>query len=307
MPARDEWDPRRLPNQSGKVFLVTGGSRGIGYFAAEQLAGAGARVVIAARDEARARRAISAIERRIDGAEIGFLPLDLASPASVRAAGESVAEWERLDGVAANGAITWGPRRRQLTPEGLELTLATNHVGHFLLAATAWPALARTAGSRWVGMTSMATMFAPADASALNSDHDYSGGRAYALSKHAVQGFAWELNRRLRESGSSSIALAAHPGYSADGLTAARAGVTPRPPAFERWLAFGAQGKNHGATPLVRALTDPGARGGELYAPAWWVKGPPVPLTPRAASARPEFGRELWRLSERWAATEFRP
>ncbi|AYG04701.1 SDR family NAD(P)-dependent oxidoreductase [Gryllotalpicola protaetiae] len=308
MPARDGWDPRRLPDQSGKVFLVTGGSRGIGYFAAEQLAGAGARVVIAARDEARARRAIAAIEARVGGAEVGFLPLDLASPPSARAAGEAVAHWDRLDGIAANGAITWGPRRRQTTPEGFEVTFATNHLGHFLLAATAWPALARTEGSRWVGMTSMATMFARADAAALNTEHGYSGARAYALSKHAAQGFAWELERRLRASGSSSIALAAHPGYSADGLTAARAGVTPpRPPVFESWLAFGAQGKNWGATPLVRALTDPAAQGGGLYAPEFWMKGAPVPFPARSASSRPEFGRELWRLSELWTGVEFRP
>lgn len=308
MPTRDGWDPRRLPDQSGKVFLVTGGNRGIGYFAAEQLAGAGARVVIAARNEERARRAIGAIERRIDGAEVGFLPLDLAAPASVRAAGEAIAQWERLDGIAANGGMTWGPRKRQTTPEGVELTLATNHLGHFLLAATAWPALARTEGSRWVGMTSQASMFARADASALNTERGYSGTRAYALSKHAAVGFACELERRLRASGSSSIALAAHPGYAVDGLTAARAGVTPpRPPAFESWLAFGAQGKNRGATPLVRALTDPAAQGGVIYAPEFGSKGAPVPRAARGASSRPEFGRELWRLSELWTGVEFRP
>jgi NAD(P)-dependent dehydrogenase (short-subunit alcohol dehydrogenase family) len=305
--APDGWDARRLPAQSGKVFLVTGGSRGIGYFAAEQLAAADAHVVIAARDEDRARRALGAISRRIDGASLDFLPLDLAAPASVRAAGERIARWERLDGVAANGAITWGPRTRQTTGEGFELTFATNHLGHFLLAATAWPALARTPGSRWVGMTSMATMFAAADAGDLNTERRYSGARAYALSKHAAQGFAWELDRRLRASGSSSLALAAHPGYSADGLTAARAGVTPpHPPAFERWLGVMAQGKNHGATPLVRALTDPAARGGELYAPAGWMKGAPVPLRARGGSAAPEFGRELWRLSELWTGVQFR-
>ncbi|HEY0249182.1 MAG TPA: SDR family NAD(P)-dependent oxidoreductase [Gryllotalpicola sp.] len=307
MPARDGWDPRRLPDQSGKVVLVTGGNRGIGYFAAEQLAAAGARVVIASRSEEKARRAIAAVRARIDGAELDFLSLDLASQASVRAAGARIADWEQLDGVAANGSVTWGPPRREVTAEGFELTFATNHLGHFLLAATAWPALARTPGSRWVAMTSMSTLFAPARTDDLNGERRYAGFRAYAVSKHAMQGFAWELDRRLRAAGSSSIGLAAHPGYAADGLTAARAGIVPpHPPAYERALAFAAQGKNHAAAPLVRALTDPAALGGELYGPAALLKGAPVPSWPRAGSALPAYGRELWRLSEEWTGVEFR-
>jgi NAD(P)-dependent dehydrogenase (short-subunit alcohol dehydrogenase family) len=307
MPGRDGWDVRRLPNQTGKVFLVTGGNRGIGYFAAEQLAAAGARVVLAARDAERAERALAAIRARIDGADVDFLALDLAAPASVRAAGEQVARWERLDGVAANGAITMGSARRRTTPEGLELTFATNHLGHFLLAATLWPALARTPGARWVGLTSLSTVLVKPEIDDLDSERRYDGFRAYALSKHAVQGFAAELDRRLRLAGSSAIALAAHPGWAVDGLTAARAGVTPRPAAWERGLAVVAQGKNRGATPLVRALTDPAAQGGELFAPAAGVRGAPVPRRLTAPSSRPEFGRELWRLSERWTGVEFRP
>jgi len=307
MPARDGWDPRRLPDQSGKVFLITGGNRGIGYFAAEQLAGAGARVVIAARDRARSRRAIAAIEARVEGAELDFLQLDLADPASVRAAGREVARWERLDGVAANGAITMGSPKRQVTPEGIELTFATNHLGHFLLASFIWLALANTPGSRWVSMSSLSTALVPAEVDDLNSERRYDGFRAYALSKHAALGFAAELDRRLRVAGASWIALAAHPGWAVDGLTAARAGVTPRPAAWERGLAAVAQGKNHGAMPLVRALTDPAAQGGELFAPAAGLRGAPVPRRLRAPSARPEFGRELWRLSELWCGVAFRP
>ncbi|MFC4244850.1 SDR family NAD(P)-dependent oxidoreductase [Gryllotalpicola reticulitermitis] len=308
MPAHDGWDPRRLPEQSGKVFLVTGGSRGIGYFAAEQLAGAGARVVIAARDAQRARRAVDAITHRIDGAEVEVLELDLASLSSVRAAGERIAEWPRLDGVAANGAVTWGPASRATTVDGFEVTFGTNHLGHFALAATAWPALARTSGSRWAAVTSSATTLVPASTDDLNSERRYARFRAYALSKHAVQAFAWELDRRLHAAGSSSIALAAHPGYAADGLTAARAGVTPpHPPTYERLLAGVAQGKNHGAMPLVRALTDPAASGSELFGPEHGMRGPAVLKRPRGVSASPAFGQELWQLSETWTGLTFEP
>lgn len=299
------WNPAHLPDQSGRTFVVTGGNAGLGYFTAEQLASTGARVVLASRNGRKAQAAIASIRTRTPHADLDTLQLDLASLESVHAAGAELASWDRLDGVILNAGLTSPTTRRETTPDGLELTLATNHLGHFALTAAALPVLERTPGSRIVGLGSIATRIVRLDEYDLQSEISYSPFTAYAQSKHAVHGFVYELDRRLRARDATVSALLAHPGFSLDGLSSPRPGIIGDSLA-ERALAFGAQGKNRGATPIVRALLDPAARGGEFYGPAQLVRGEPVLCVPVASSASPEFGRRLWALSEHWTGTPFR-
>jgi NAD(P)-dependent dehydrogenase (short-subunit alcohol dehydrogenase family) len=112
------WDPRNLPSQHGKTFVVTGGNAGIGYFIAEQLAGAGGRVVIAARDARKAEAAIASIRSRVPGAEVSTVHLDLASLDSVRAAAAELSTLASLDALIENAGAIMPSRRRELTAEG---------------------------------------------------------------------------------------------------------------------------------------------------------------------------------------------
>jgi NAD(P)-dependent dehydrogenase (short-subunit alcohol dehydrogenase family) len=300
------WDPRRLPDQHGRTVVVTGATAGIGYFIAEQLAGAGARVVLAARSPERAERAMASIRAQAPAADLAFVRLDLASLDSVRTAAAELRALGSIDVLVQNAGLTAGSRRRRTTEDGLELTVGTNALGHFALVARAWPALAPA--GRVVALGSMATRMVAADLGDLQLERArYAPFRAYAVSKHAVHGLGFELDRRLRAAGSARASLVAHPGFAVDALSERRPGIRDRSGAAafgERLLAPVAQGKDRGAWPAVRAAIDPLAESGQFWGPRYVLKGGPVVASPVAQSAAPAFGIELWRQAE--AATGMR-
>lgn len=300
------WDPRHLPSAAGRTFVVTGGNAGIGYFTAEQLASAGARVILASRSAERAERAIASIAERLPEASLQSVSLDLSSLASVAGAAERLRELGPIDGLINNAGLVSPPARRATTADGHELIVGTNFFGHFALTAQLWSALTPTA--RIVGLGSMATRLVRLDPSDLLSERRYRPFRSYAFSKHAVHGFAFELDRRIRAAGELRLSLLAHPGFSVEGLSERRPGIndTSRGALLrDRILGLGAQGKHRGAWPTVRAALDPDAVSGQFYGPSRNMSGPPVAITPVASSASPEFGAQLWALAEERTGVTF--
>ena len=293
------WDPRHLPSVAGRTFVVTGGNAGIGYFTAEQLASAGARVVLASRSAEKARRAVASISAQVPGAALEIVPLDLSSLSSVADAAARLRALGPLDGLINNAGLVSPPARRATTEDGHELIVGTNFFGHFALTAQLWPAMSPTA--RVVGLGSMATRLVRLDPSDLLSDRRYRPFRAYAFSKHAVHGFAFELDRRIRAAGEHRLSLLAHPGFSVDGLAQRRPGVNDISRGErirDAVLALAAQGKHQGAWPTVRAALDPDTVSGQFYGPSRNMSGPPVVMAPVVSSATPEFGAHLWALAE---------
>jgi NAD(P)-dependent dehydrogenase (short-subunit alcohol dehydrogenase family) len=301
------WGPRSLPSQEGKTFVVTGGNRGIGYFVSEQLATTGARVILASRNRERTDAAIAAILQIVPAAILAVVPVDLGSLDSVSAAARRLQLLGPIDGLALNAGLTVGGRKRELTEDGLEIGVGTNYVAHFVLVAQTFSALAP--GARIVPMGSMVTRTQKADESDLMQERGrYSWATAYANSKHAMQTFGFELDRRLRASGSSIESIVAHPGFSLDVQAPRRPGVDDETLGERVWqnlLRPMTQGKDRGAWPMVRALTDPNAHGGEYYGPRGAVKGRPVIANPVAQDRDHEFGRALWEKSESWAGLRF--
>jgi NAD(P)-dependent dehydrogenase (short-subunit alcohol dehydrogenase family) len=299
------WDPTALPSQAGRTIVVTGAGRGVGYFTAEQLAVAGARVIITTRGDA--TRALESLRRAAPGADVSAVTLDVASLDSIRTAAPELAALGPIDVLINNAGKTSGSKRREVTVDGLEIMVGTNALGPFALTAQLWPALADDA--RIISLGSMATRLAKADLTDLQGERSYSTSRAYALSKHLMHAFAFELDRRLRASGSHRMSLLAHPGFALDGSASRRPGVTdlasPAQRFGERLLRPMAHGKDRGAWPVVRAATDPDATGGEFYGPRRNVTGPPVLTTPVAQSADAAFGAEFWRLAEEATGVTF--
>jgi NAD(P)-dependent dehydrogenase (short-subunit alcohol dehydrogenase family) len=306
MASADSWDPSHLPSQSGRTIVVTGGNAGIGYFVSEQLAAAGARVVLASRSQQKADAAIASIRERVPVADLDFVQLDLSSLGAVREAAAKIRKLGTVDVLINNAGATTGSSKRVLTEDGLEFVVGSNAFGPYALTALVFPALGT--GARVVSLGSMATRLVKLVPSNLQSTKGrYNFVRAYAYSKHAMHAFAFELQRKLTASGSGIESLLAHPGSAVDLLSSRRPGINDGVNPLDVLSAIISQGKDRGAWPIVRAAVDPAAKGGEFYGPHRSVAGRPVLLEPVASSASEEFGAEFWRQAEAVTGVRFEP
>ncbi len=292
--------------------MITGANAGLGYFTAEQLADAGAHVVLACRNPARAKTAAGVIRGRVPGASVSTVPLDVADLASVRRAAETLLELPAIHGLILNAGIVHPPRTREASVDGNELVLATNFLGHFALTALLLPALRRTPGSRVVSLGSMISRLLDSPLLDLQLESGYNRWKAYAQSKIAMQVFGFELDRRPRAAGAVGTdgvhSLVAHPGYSISGLTPGIRGVNQPSRATrlaDNLQGFGAQGKDAGAWPTVRAAVDPDARGGDYYGPRYLTRGLPTLQEPTRTSLGPAVAESLWSRSEQLLGSPF--
>jgi len=295
------WSTADIPDLSGRTAVVTGANGGLGLETARALAGAGAHVVMAARDQAKAAAAQADIRDGVPGAKLEIVPLDLASLASVAEAAEDIlSRHDRIDILVNNAGVMACPERR--TEDGFEMQLGVNHLGHFALTARLLPALLAAATARVVSVTSTAHHMGFAlDPANPHLKGKYGPWKAYGQSKLANFHFGIGLNRRFVAAGVAAESLIAHPGLSNTELQAvsvreSQGGASQK---FFHVLA-GRTGMTpaQGALPQIRAATDPAARGGEFYVPLFVNNGPPV--------RKPIFRRvgltsaieKLWQVSE---------
>jgi len=295
-----QWSERDIPDQTGRVVLITGANSGIGWDAARALAEHGARVVLACRTRAKAEEARDRILERAPGATIDLVDLDLSSLASVREAAAKVnRDYERLDVVVNNAGIMAVPNQR--TADGFEMQFGTNHLGHFAFTGLVLPRLRSVDGSRIVNVSSGAHKFGKIDFDDLNWEQQYSPWRAYGQSKLANLLFTYELQRRLVAAGVPTITVACHPGGSRTNLGTTPAGLKGRlmemvRPAINLFM----QPADMGALPTERAAVDPGVRGGEYYGPDGLAeqRGHPVLVDSNDRSKDLAVAARLWSVSE---------
>ncbi|MDF3300177.1 SDR family NAD(P)-dependent oxidoreductase [Streptomyces tropicalis] len=294
------WDVHRLPCAEGRIFLVTGGNAGIGYFAAEQLAGTGAVVILGSRDRAKADAAMVSIRSRVPGAHVRHLQLDLADLSSLRTAVDRL-ELDHLDAVVYNAGVALDDPPRRETEDGHELMFGTNHLGHFALTQWLAPLLSAAPAARIVTVGSFAARSERLDLGDLQSTQDYRPKRSYGRSKLAQMCFGFELDRRLRTAGSTVLSVVAHPGGALDSLTPSRppvGGTTLGERLRAVPLAVVVQGKDAGAWPVVRAVLDSAVQGGQLWGPrVFGLRGIPrrEPVPSHMADAA--VAARLWAVS----------
>ncbi len=295
------WTQAAMPDQSGRVAVVTGASSGIGAAAAEMLAAKGAETVLAVRDQARGEAVRTRILARNPGARVRVSLLDLADLGSVRAFASRIdGEVARVDVLLNNAGLGMQPRRG-VTADGFERQFGTNHLGHFALTGLLLPALLRAQVARVVGIASLAHRRARIDFSDLMGERRYRGGAAYGQSKLANLMFAFELDRRARAAGAGLASVAAHPGLSRTGFMAATQLPAPAQAAVSLLLRVVGQDEVRGALPGVYAATMPGVEGGSYWGPdgVGEAKGAPKQaVVARQAMLRGDWAR-LWTVSER--------
>jgi NAD(P)-dependent dehydrogenase (short-subunit alcohol dehydrogenase family) len=292
------WDVRDIPDQTGRVAIVTGANSGIGFETAAALAEHGAVVVLACRNRSRGQQAAQQIAARTSEGAVETVTLDLADLESVRRAADELSqEHVRIDLLINNAGVAWPPHTVAST--GAELQFAVNHLGHYALTCLLLPRLLATPDSRVVTVTSSAHRVGSIDLDDLACARHYRPFRAYARSKLANLMFTFELQRRLERNGSATAALGAHPGGS-------RTELIRNPlllPAGRLRALFQFQPASMGALPTLRAGTDPAAKGGEVYGPQGLLelRGHPkrVGASRRAHDVRMQ--QELWSASGRLA------
>lgn len=294
------WSLTDIPDQRGRIALITGANSGLGLETARVLVARGATVLLACRSEERAETARQDLAAQARG-DLEILPLDLADLRSVASAAATVARrCDHLDLLINNAGVMALPR--QLTADGYERQFGTNHLGHFALTRALLPLLHATLGSRVVTVTSGAHHFGRIAFDDLQGDIHYNRWRAYAQSKLANTMFALELQDRLRRQGSSTLSLAAHPGVARTGLQARSVAASGR--ASEGFayqlMAPLFQDAAQGAWSQIYAATAPGLEGGELLAPRalMEMRGAPGRGRIPAAALQRDARQRLWEISE---------
>lgn len=301
------WSEADIPDQAGRIAVVTGASSGIGLEAARALAQAGAELVLAVRDPGRGMAAAAAIRQSAPAARLRVMQLDLASLASVRAfAAAAEQELPRIDLLLNNAGLGLLPHR-QVTADGFEMQIGTNHLGHFALTALLVPVLLRAPAARVVTIASIAHRRGRIDFDDLQLTRRYSGRASYNRSKLANLIFALELARRAQAVQSPIASLAAHPGLSLTGFIPASGmpGIFVRAGLLVSRLV--GQSARAGALPGLYAGTMPDAKNGEYWGPdgIGEVRGHPrrAGLWPQAR--RQEDWARLWQMSEALTGVTF--
>lgn len=301
------WSTADIPNLNGKVAVVTGANSGLGLESVKALAGAGAHVVMAARNQDKAAAARDRIVAAHPNASLEIVELDLGSFESTKmAAARIAANHPRVDILINNAGLMAMPERR--TADGYEMQFGVNHLGHWLFTAGLLEPMLAADAARVVTVTSTAHLTGkPVDPENVNMEGDYSAWGAYGRAKLANFHFALGLQREFDKHGVRAQSLVAHPGLSHTNLQVhtVEEGGGGRSGPFWAWMAKNTgMSADKGALSQLRAATDPDADGGEFYGPRWGNNGAPVrkPILRRDID---EGIEKLWLVSERETGVMF--
>lgn len=297
-----QWNQNDIPDQKGRVVIVTGGNSGIGYETGLVLAGKNAHVMLAVRDLDKGNEAARTIRQRYPQAQVTVRIVDLADLKSIRTFAETfLAHDKKLDILINNAGMMALPKRK--TMDGFEMQFGINHLGHFALTGLLLPALKATPRARVVTVSSGVHVSGDIHFDDLQWDGRYDRWGAYAQSKLANLLFAYELQRRLVASGINAISVGCHPGYAATNLQFAgpkmdgsMAGV---------WMmklgnALFAQGQATGALPTLYAAVAPDVNGCDYIGPLGLrgARGYPGKVKSNNKSYDAALAKQLWKVSE---------
>lgn len=293
------WTTENIPDQTGKVVIVTGSSSGIGKETARVLANKNATVIIAVRNMSKGQAVADEIVKANANADVSVRELDLSSLKSIRTFAEKFnSDYKQLDLLINNAGVMIPPYSK--TEDGFELQFGTNHLGHFALTGLLLDLMKQIPNSRIVNVASVGHRYGNLDFDDLNWEtRKYNPMRSYGDSKIANLYFTYELQRRLAQNDSSPIVTAAHPGWTGTDLQ--------RHSGPMQFLnRFFAMPTEQGALPTLRAAIDDQAQGGDYFGPSGFMEwnGYPVKVSSNKRSHDKTIASKLWDVSE--ALTDIR-
>lgn len=280
-----------------EIAIVTGANSGVGFETAIGLAKAGMRVVMACRNRTKADEARKNIIHVLPDAKLELMELDLSRLASVRAfATEFKEKHEHLNVLVNNGGVLDYSGRKN--DAGIELQLATNHLGHFLLTSLLIELMPDDSSSRIVSLSSIAHKQGKIVFDDINCENQTDTSFAYAQSKLACLMFSSELQRRLERAGRKALSVCAHPGGTDSGLF----DDAPRLQYFLFKLVSPliTHSNEDAAKPSLHAALSPDVRGGDYFGPQGFkdLKGPVGKAQRTSYSEDVEVAARLWAISE---------
>jgi NAD(P)-dependent dehydrogenase (short-subunit alcohol dehydrogenase family) len=273
------WSTTDIPDLQGRVAVVTGANGGLGLASARALAGKGAHVVMAVRNQAKATAARDEILAADPAASLELVELDLGSLASVeRAAKQIAASQDRIHILMCNAGVMALPQGT--TADGFDTQFGINVLGHWALVGHLLPVVVATPAARIVTLSSTAQHLGRAvDPADPHMRKNYDPWRMYGQTKLAMRHFAVGLQQQFDSAGVDAKALSAHPGLTnsdlqtttqSHGAGGLLGGISAK------WAEMTGMSPERGALSQLRAATDPGAPGGGFYGPLFVNNGPPV-------------------------------
>jgi NAD(P)-dependent dehydrogenase (short-subunit alcohol dehydrogenase family) len=288
----NDWSEKNIPNQKGKVIIITGASSGIGKAGAEILAGKEAQVILAVRNIQKGQKVVDEIKSRNPKALLEVRKLDLSSLDSVKNFADGFKKnYQQLDILINNAGIMACPF--DTTKDGFEIQMGTNHLGHFALTGHLLALLKKTKNSRIVATSSVAHRFGDIDFEDINWEkRKYKTNKAYGDSKIANLYFMYEFARRYKHDVDAPIIAAGHPGWTRTELQ--------RHTGLVRSLnAVFSQEPKHGILPSLRAGVDSEVKSGDYFGPSRFfeMQGAPIKVKTKKLAQDETAAKKLWDLS----------
>ncbi|MFK7774247.1 MAG: oxidoreductase [Saprospiraceae bacterium] len=298
--SNSKWNANNIPNQNGKVVIITGATSGLGKEATKVLSGKNATVVMAVRNIEKGKSVAQEISQTFPHAIIDVRKLELHSLKSIQSFAEGVkSSYDRLDILINNAGVMACPFSK--TEDGFEIQMGVNHLGHFALTGHLMPLLKKTKAARIVATSSLAHRQGVIDFKDINWEtRTYATAKAYGDSKLANLYFTYELARKLKGDSAAPIVTSAHPGWTSTDLQRHSLLFRVLNPIFS-------QNVENGVLPTLRAAIDETAQPGDYYGPSGFMeaKGAPILVKSNKMSHHEVNAKRLWDLSEKMTGVQY--
>lgn len=307
---KEKWNTDDIVDQINKIFVITGSNSGLGLEATKQLALKGATVILAIRNMEKGEIAVNKIKEIVPNAKLDIMHLDLSSLKSIHEFSDKFHDkYKQLHVLINNAGVMQPPKMK--TEDGFELQIGVNHFGHYALTGLLFDIIKATPNSRIISQSSFAANMGKIDFNDLNHDKKYSRTGAYGQSKLANLLFIFELDRKLKENGITSVkSIAVHPGYTNTGLQQNGPSVNGKSFLFRIYSLTDklfAQHVSMGVLPMLYAATAPDVESGDYIGPAklMQTRGHPKRVKATKKAYIKEDAAKLWEISEEKTKVKF--